>query len=169
MIGPPRHGHRAHRTGGVACGDVYRFLLSPRWLGLGLLMVMAAATWWGSGLWQLDRLPPAQRDQRPHRRRDGGRAPPWPCPGGAGAGAAGVIGARPARRRPGPGYGHRPLRPAHEILARARTVDGRVGFEIITPLVLADGTAVLVDRGWVPPPAARRPPPRRSRRPRPVR
>ncbi|MEV6494900.1 SURF1 family protein, partial [Actinoplanes sp. NPDC051633] len=24
-------------------------------------------------------------------------------------------------------------------------------FEIVTPLVLADGTAVLVDRGWVPP------------------
>src|SRR3954447_23870056 len=40
--------------------------------------------------------------------------------------------------------------PAHEIQARGRTVDGRVGFEIVTPLVLTDGTAVLVDRGWVP-------------------
>ena len=44
--------------------------------------------------------------------------------------------------------------PQHEILARARTVNGRVGFEIVTPLVLADGTAVLVDRGWVPPAGA---------------
>src|ERR671921_685856 len=41
--------------------------------------------------------------------------------------------------------------PAHEIQARGRTVDGSVGFEIVTPLVLPDGTAVLIDRGWVPP------------------
>jgi cytochrome oxidase assembly protein ShyY1 len=40
--------------------------------------------------------------------------------------------------------------PAGEVLARGRTVDGRVGFEVITPLRLADGSAVLVDRGWVP-------------------
>jgi cytochrome oxidase assembly protein ShyY1 len=39
----------------------------------------------------------------------------------------------------------------HEIQARGRTVDGDVGFEIVTPLVLSDGTAVLVDRGWIPP------------------
>ncbi len=38
-----------------------------------------------------------------------------------------------------------------EILVRNRTVAGRVGFEIVTPLVLEDGSAVLVDRGWVPP------------------
>src|SRR3954453_19903702 len=40
---------------------------------------------------------------------------------------------------------------AHEIQAGARTVNGDVGFEIVTPLVLADGTAALIDRGWVPP------------------
>jgi cytochrome oxidase assembly protein ShyY1 len=40
---------------------------------------------------------------------------------------------------------------AHEILARGRTIEGAVGFEVLTPLVLADGTAVIVDRGWVPP------------------
>jgi cytochrome oxidase assembly protein ShyY1 len=41
---------------------------------------------------------------------------------------------------------------AHEIQARGRTVGGDVGFEIVTPLVLADGAAVLIDRGWVPAP-----------------
>ncbi|MEU7824981.1 SURF1 family protein [Catellatospora sp. NPDC049133] len=38
-----------------------------------------------------------------------------------------------------------------EILVRNRTVDGTVGYEILTPLLLADGSALLVDRGWVPP------------------
>jgi len=41
--------------------------------------------------------------------------------------------------------------PANIVLVRGRTVDNRVGFEIVTPLRLDDGTAVLVDRGWVPP------------------
>ena len=41
---------------------------------------------------------------------------------------------------------------AHEILARSRTVQGEVGYEVLTPLVLADGAAVLVDRGWLAPP-----------------
>lgn len=51
--------------------------------------------------------------------------------------------------------------PTHEILVRGRTVGGRVGFEVLTPLVLDGGAAVLVDRGWVPPAgtgAADRPP-----------
>src|SRR5262249_56563981 len=33
----------------------------------------------------------------------------------------------------------------HETLARGRTVTGEVGFEVLTPLLLADGTAVLLD------------------------
>jgi cytochrome oxidase assembly protein ShyY1 len=44
--------------------------------------------------------------------------------------------------------------PAHEILARVRSLNGTVGFEVLTPLVLADNTAVLVDRGWLPAPDA---------------
>ena len=40
---------------------------------------------------------------------------------------------------------------AHVVLARSRSVNSDVGFEVITPLVLADGTAVLVDRGWIAP------------------
>jgi len=41
--------------------------------------------------------------------------------------------------------------PNLEILVRNRTVAGRNGYEVLTPLVRPDGTAVLVDRGWVPP------------------
>lgn len=40
---------------------------------------------------------------------------------------------------------------ANELLVRGRPRDGRPGFEILVPLVLADGSGVLViDRGWVP-------------------
>ncbi|MEX8496014.1 SURF1 family protein [Sphaerotilus sp.] len=37
-----------------------------------------------------------------------------------------------------------------------RPMDGRVGFHVVTPLLLADGTAVLVERGWAPRNALRR-------------
>jgi surfeit locus 1 family protein len=47
-----------------------------------------------------------------------------------------------------------------EQLFGVAAIDGRVGHQVLTPLVRADGPAVLVDRGWVPAdqahPAARR-------------
>lgn len=39
---------------------------------------------------------------------------------------------------------------AHEVVVRMRTSnDGKVGFQVVTPLVLGDGRVVLVNRGWV--------------------
>lgn len=37
-----------------------------------------------------------------------------------------------------------------QLLVRTRPRGGAVGFEVVVPLVGADGTAVLVNRGWVP-------------------
>jgi cytochrome oxidase assembly protein ShyY1 len=116
---------------------VYRFLLSPRWIGLGLLMTLAAATMVGLGLWQLDRY---HLRSAINARIDGAAArPPVPLR----EVASGVAWTRVTVT------GHYDA--AHEILARSRTVEGRVGFEIVTPLVLDDGSAVLVDRGWIAP------------------
>jgi cytochrome oxidase assembly protein ShyY1 len=39
---------------------------------------------------------------------------------------------------------------AHQFLLDNRGHDGRPGYEVLTPLVRADATALLVDRGWVP-------------------
>jgi len=133
---------------------VYRFLLTPRWLGLGLLMVLASATMVGLGVWQLNRYHyrsdiNARIDaatQSPPRQLQAVLAPP-PAGGGVGPGptsadawsVVSVAGRYDA---------------AHEILARVRSLDGDVGFEVITPLLLPDGTAVLVDRGWLPAPEA---------------
>jgi cytochrome oxidase assembly protein ShyY1 len=37
-----------------------------------------------------------------------------------------------------------------QLLARARPMDGRVGFEVLVPLELSDGSVFVVDRGWLP-------------------
>ena len=99
-------------------------------------------------------VPLPQCHQHPHRRRRATRAR---C---RSAQVLAAAGRRRGRRR-ARGRGHlEPVTvtgrydPAHEILARVRTLHDNVGFEVITPLVLADGTAVLVDRGWIPAAAA---------------
>jgi surfeit locus 1 family protein len=38
---------------------------------------------------------------------------------------------------------------AHQILLDNRIRAGRVGYDVVAPLVLADGRVVLVERGWV--------------------
>jgi len=37
-----------------------------------------------------------------------------------------------------------------QLLVRGRPRDGRPGFEVLVPLVLADGGVLVVDRGWLP-------------------
>ena len=36
------------------------------------------------------------------------------------------------------------------VIVRYRTRDGASGIDVVVPLVTADGTALLVDRGWMP-------------------
>ena len=38
----------------------------------------------------------------------------------------------------------------HEVLVYGRNLDGEPGSDVVTPLRLADGSAILVVRGWVP-------------------
>lgn len=48
----------------------------------------------------------------------------------------------------------------HQTLARNRPLDGSYGYQVLVPFRLTDGSAVLVDRGWVPNgPSADTPPP----------
>jgi surfeit locus 1 family protein len=46
--------------------------------------------------------------------------------------------------------------PRSTLFLDNRPMDSRVGFHVVTPLQLADGTAVLVERGWAPRNALRR-------------
>ncbi len=40
--------------------------------------------------------------------------------------------------------------PAQQVLLDNQTHEGRAGYRVLTPLQLADGRALMVDRGWVP-------------------
>ena len=42
------------------------------------------------------------------------------------------------------------LEPNEEVLVRSQVHEGAAGWHVISPLVLPDGRAVLVNRGWVP-------------------
>jgi cytochrome oxidase assembly protein ShyY1 len=131
-----------------------RTLLTARWLGLLVTTLALAAAMVFLGRWQLHRY--EERSEINDRIAAGssGSAAPieqvLPLP----TGAPGTVGDRPAddaawRRVTVTGV----YDDAHDVLVRGRTVDGSVGFEVVTPLVREDGTAILVDRGWIPPSA----------------
>ncbi|WBB79580.1 SURF1 family protein [Micromonospora sp. WMMD882] len=134
---------------------MYRFLLTPRWLGYLALALVAAAVMAQLGNWQLDRYRgrseinqriDATATMTPVPLRDtltapgGGVGVPGPAPDDATTWTRVTVTGR--------------YDAANSVWIRARPVERKVGFELVTPLRLADGTAILVDRGWVPPPVA---------------
>lgn len=131
---------------------MYRFLLKPRWLAAAALTVVAAAIMVQLGNWQHHRY--LERSAINARIDTADSTPAVPLTSALVApAAAGAAGASPGKALAwtkvtvSGRYDQ-----AHEVQARGRTVAGDVGFEILTPLVLADGTVVLIDRGWVPAP-----------------
>jgi cytochrome oxidase assembly protein ShyY1 len=122
---------------------VYRFLLTRLWLGLAALMFSLAVVMVGLGNWQLSRY--QQKVAINDRVDAAAAAAPVPVANVLVTGRAPAKKQRYTRVTATGRYDT-----ANEILARARTVDNQVGFEVLTPLVLADGTALLVDRGWIP-------------------
>ncbi len=121
--------------------------MSGRWGGrlpLVVLSIVVAGICVRLGVWQLDRL--AER-----RRVNAGLAA---SRGAAPVAvlAAGTLAETLAQRRVAvrgaPDY-------VRERVWSGRTFDGTPGVAILTPVRLADGSAVLVDRGWVPSPDAR--------------
>ncbi|MGC5020594.1 SURF1 family protein [Micromonospora sp. DT47] len=131
---------------------MYRFLLTPRWLGILALTLVAAAVMVLLGNWQLARY--HERTAVNERIDAGNRGTPaplrdaLPAPTG-GAGSAGPAPAEQAEWSRVTATGRYDA--SNVVLVRGRTVDSKVGFEVLAPLVLTDGTAVLVDRGWIPP------------------
>ncbi|WP_157641239.1 SURF1 family protein [Longispora albida] len=120
---------------------MYRFLLSPRWLGIAALALAAAAGMGLLGFWQLERF--HTRGEINDRVAAAVAAPPAPLAD---------FPSSPAttdewRRVTVTGE----YDPANLILVRGRTSGTKVGFEVLVPLRVPTGPAVIIDLGWVPP------------------
>ena len=133
---------------------MYRFLLTPRWLAAAVLAIAAALVMVRLGEWQLHRYEERHAINTRIDAADSTKAVPLTS----------VVAPPTAAGKAGPAPGKSvawtkvtfsgQYDPSREIQARGRTVNGDVGFEILTPLLLSDGGGVLVDRGWVPAPDA---------------
>ncbi len=121
---------------------MYRFLATPKWIGFATLMIFLSVVMVGLGDWQLHRY---------HLRH------------GINLRITAAKIAAPVPLTSTLSLDH-PLPSDQEwvrvtatgtyaqdktVIARERTVNSTIGFEIVTPLVLADGSAVMIDRGFV--------------------
>ncbi len=132
-----------------------RSLLSPRWIAVTVFAVLVVALCVRLGFWQLDRL--EGRRSANDRFTTGMAIEPVPVESLLASGDPQLA----FRRATADGR----YDPSNEVLLYGRALDSRPGNHVLTPLVLADGRAVLVDRGWVPfdldtPPIAPATPPR---------
>lgn len=121
--------------------------MSGRWGGrlpLAVLSLVIAGSCVRLGVWQLDRLAERRRVNAELARR---RAVVPVVVVAAGA-LADSLAHRRVVVRGAADYGR-------ERVWAGRTFDGTPGVAILTPVRLGDGSAVLVDRGWVPSPDAR--------------
>jgi cytochrome oxidase assembly protein ShyY1 len=122
---------------------VYRFLLTPRWLGFAALMLALAAIMVGLGDWQLSRY--HERSAINARIDAAARRDPVPLTQVVRAGQPVSPDAAWTRVNATGRFDTE-----REVLVRDRSLDGQIGFEVLTPLLLDNGAAVLVDRGWLP-------------------
>jgi cytochrome oxidase assembly protein ShyY1 len=121
---------------------VYRFLATPKWLGFAVLMIAMSVVMIGLSDWQLHR----------YQFRHGINVRIAQAKTTAATPMTSVMNLdhpvaadREWTRVTVAGT----YAPDKTVIARERTVNGTIGFEIVTPLVLADGSAVLVDRGFL--------------------
>jgi cytochrome oxidase assembly protein ShyY1 len=122
---------------------VNRFALRGRWL-IGHFVVLATAGLFvGLGFWQLDRLDQVRTSNALIESRRG--LPPAELLELIEAGDS-DGGVAVQRRVIATGR----YDAAHQAVSDFRSLNGEPGVDVLTPLVLADGTAVVVDRGWIP-------------------
>jgi cytochrome oxidase assembly protein ShyY1 len=122
---------------------VLAFLRKPKWIILGFLVIVMAVTFVALGFWQLGRLQEV-RDENQH-----------------------IIATRLAvatpvgqlmrtDKAPTAAIEYRKITAtgrwdtSHQILVRYRQIATDNGLYVLTPLVTADGTRLLVARGWIP-------------------
>lgn len=137
----------------------YRFALRPRWIlsHLFVLALVSAMIW--AGLWQLRRLD----EKRDRNEVVAARSVVEPVAPGelADPGDFDAVDDLEFRRVTAAGE----YMADEEVLVRSRSLEGAPGSWVLTPLLLDDGTAVVVNRGWIPNPGTLEAVPTRSRAP----
>ena len=113
-----------------------RILLRPRWVAGHISVLVVAAIFIALGFWQLARNGEKEDSERAARAAYAAAAPVLSGPDAPPASGTRVevSGTYDA---------------AGEVLLRNRVRSGEGGYDVLTPLRLEDGTAVVVDRGWV--------------------
>ncbi len=123
-----------------------RFLLTPRWVGLLIVVVLLGFTCVKLSEWQFHRYQ-ERRDSNTVERSNLAAEP------------APVSALLSTTREPGSDLEWRRVTATgrydarHQLAVLYRTRNGAPGVDVVTPFVTDRGTAVLVDRGWVSSPA----------------
>ena len=125
--------------------SMYAFARRPRWVLSHALVAGGIVAMVGLGFWQLDRL-----DQRQTRNGEvtNRLAQPITDLGALVSPTDGFDVGEDLRFRLATATGE--YQPADEVLILNRTFKGAPGYWAFTPLLREDGTAVVVNRGWVP-------------------
>jgi surfeit locus 1 family protein len=117
-------------------------LLTRRWIVLTAVVLVAVVAMVGLGFWQLARLHSVREDNAKVRARLAQAAEPLQFVLGPGVSPSSVV----YRRVSVTGRYDR----VSELLLRNRSLNGQPGSHVLTPLQMADGRGVIVDRGWIP-------------------
>lgn len=138
--GGRRPGGRS-RGGSPYRGGVYRFLLTPRWWGINVFVLLAIPFCVFMGSWQLSRFEDRVQDHRDatEQAAAGSTQPARPL-----ADLLPVDKATSGKRATATGrYGE-------QLLVPDRELDGRNGYYVLTLLRTDSGKALPVVRGWLP-------------------
>ncbi len=122
---------------------MYRFVLSARWLGFALFVIVLAGVCFRLGNWQLDRHHERKDETAQiaaHLEQD-----PVPIDEVLDADEDAVATDLEWTRVTVTGT----YDTEHQVVEKYQTTDKGPGVDVVTPLVTKSGSAVLVDRGWM--------------------
>ena len=123
----------------------YRWAFTPRWILSHVFVLACIATFVYAGLWQHSRLEGRRDANAVIEARE--TAPAVPVQDAVPADAAiDAVGDSAFRHVTVSGT----YLPDDQVLVRNRTSHGSPGYWVVTPLLLSDGHAVAVNRGWIP-------------------
>ena len=120
----------------------YAFARRPKWIAGHILAVVAIVVFVSMGFWQLRRL----ADRQDFNALLTSRAVAEAQPLGAIVDSSFVDAAEVELQRV---VATGEYAVGEELMLLARSFNGLSGHHVLTPLYLGDGTAVIVDRGWV--------------------